>query len=298
MATITKEEKNEEKKDLTTAEEPEKHKPETNDNKEIEKAESKSEQNTDKEDVWGKKKVKKGKSPVNQTKDVDQISDPQHWPSLTEAVAVPTTGTAPQPEKVPAKGRKKEPKGTSWVPFKDIGQPNSRGGSKASFNAGSNPRFSGGRGRGRGRGGYSRGDFPKMDNQAPPFNPYNNQPYTPGAGEFYPATPPPREIVRRQVEYYFSPENLVKDSYLRQRMDHEGYVSVEVIAAFPRLKHFSKEIICEELKDSKIVEVKDQKMRPREKPTMWVWPKGAIANTVQKEDKDNKDNEKEKDLQN
>ena len=36
-------------------------------------------------------------------------------------------------------------------------------------------------------------------------------------------------------EYYFSAENLVKDEFLRRRMDVDGYVPVTLLIAFPRI---------------------------------------------------------------
>ncbi|KAF7801270.1 la-related protein 1C-like [Senna tora] len=47
------------------------------------------------------------------------------------------------------------------------------------------------------------------------------------------------EIVK-QIEYYFSNENLIKDSYLRSKMNHKGWVHIDVIAEFRRVKRFGK----------------------------------------------------------
>merc|ERR1719507_2286354 len=39
--------------------------------------------------------------------------------------------------------------------------------------------------------------------------------------------------VQQQIEYYFGPENLIKDIWLRQHaMDEEGWVSIAMIAKF------------------------------------------------------------------
>merc|ERR1719311_769996 len=45
-----------------------------------------------------------------------------------------------------------------------------------------------------------------------------------------------RSMVQRQVEYYFSAENLAKDMYLRKQMNNEGWVNIHVIAGFNRLR--------------------------------------------------------------
>ena len=45
-----------------------------------------------------------------------------------------------------------------------------------------------------------------------------------------------RGAVRRQVEYYFSLENLVKDTYLRSRLDAQGWLDVDTINQFNRIR--------------------------------------------------------------
>ncbi|KAI0484764.1 hypothetical protein GGR56DRAFT_41686 [Xylariaceae sp. FL0804] len=44
------------------------------------------------------------------------------------------------------------------------------------------------------------------------------------------------QLARQQVEYYFSLDNLVKDWFLRQRMDSQGFVYLDFIASFNRLR--------------------------------------------------------------
>lgn len=41
--------------------------------------------------------------------------------------------------------------------------------------------------------------------------------------------------ILKQVEYYFSEENLIRDEYLRKQMDHDGWVALSVIANFKRI---------------------------------------------------------------
>lgn len=47
-------------------------------------------------------------------------------------------------------------------------------------------------------------------------------------------------FVKQQVEYYFSIENLAKDLHLRKHMDSQGFVPLQVIADFPRVKHYTQ----------------------------------------------------------
>eukprot|EP01096_Ripella_sp_DP13-Kostka_P011854 TRINITY_DN486_c0_g1_i1.p1 TRINITY_DN486_c0_g1~~TRINITY_DN486_c0_g1_i1.p1 ORF type:complete len:520 (+),score=190.34 TRINITY_DN486_c0_g1_i1:230-1561(+) len=48
-----------------------------------------------------------------------------------------------------------------------------------------------------------------------------------------------KQLILTQIEYYFSSENLPKDSFLQSKLDADLYVSIEVIAAFPKLKTLS-----------------------------------------------------------
>ncbi|KAL3955879.1 hypothetical protein ACCO45_009898 [Purpureocillium lilacinum] len=56
--------------------------------------------------------------------------------------------------------------------------------------------------------------------------------------------------LKRQVEYYFSIENLCKDIYLRKRMDSQGFVDLHLVAAFKRVRDLTTDIhrvraVCE-----------------------------------------------------
>lgn len=43
--------------------------------------------------------------------------------------------------------------------------------------------------------------------------------------------------LRTQLEYYFSPDNLYKDHFLRNQMDAQGFVPLQVLAEFNRVKY-------------------------------------------------------------
>ena len=51
-----------------------------------------------------------------------------------------------------------------------------------------------------------------------------------------------REYIRKQVEYYFSEENLQRDFFLRRKMDREGYLPVSLIAGFHRIQALTQDI--------------------------------------------------------
>lgn len=95
----------------------------------------------------------------------------------------------------------------------------------------------------------------------PVENTYNRFPAFPaampgyGQGMFeyggYPVSPIPYNpmmdpsylfgVVSLQVEYYFSIDNLLKDMYLRKNMDSQGFVYLEVIASFNRIKTLTQD---------------------------------------------------------
>lgn len=111
-----------------------------------------------------------------------------------------------------------------------------------------------------GRGGWTRGGGPRSQSipveqiygrsfgstsQGPPV-----QTYYPGMYE-YPVVPVPFspmmdvqyvvDMVSTQLEYYFSLDNLLKDMFLRKNMDTQGFVFLEVIANFNRVKQLTAE---------------------------------------------------------
>jgi len=45
----------------------------------------------------------------------------------------------------------------------------------------------------------------------------------------------------QQIEYYFSPENLIRDTFLRKKMDCEGFVLLSEICNFNRVKHLTSD---------------------------------------------------------
>lgn len=76
-----------------------------------------------------------------------------------------------------------------------------------------------------------------------PFSPYGQAPYSAFPGAF-----PPSDYnllvhsaLKSQIEYYFSTTNLPKDLFLRENMDSQGFVPLEVIADFSRVKSISQQ---------------------------------------------------------
>ena len=65
-----------------------------------------------------------------------------------------------------------------------------------------------------------------------------------------------QNAVRGQIDYYFSPANLVKDLYLRGKMDSNGWVELQTIAAFNRVRMLTPDlvIIASSVEASSVVE--------------------------------------------
>mmetsp|Transcript_24821 Transcript_24821/g.28329 ORF Transcript_24821/g.28329 Transcript_24821/m.28329 type:complete len:445 (+) Transcript_24821:369-1703(+) len=88
----------------------------------------------------------------------------------------------------------------------------------------------------------------------------------------------------QQIEYYFSANNLNKDTYLRGQMDEEGYVPIDIIANFRRVRDLTKDrsVIEELLKRSTALEVVENKIRGKENWKEWLAkePTPNTANTA------------------
>ncbi|KAL0391873.1 UNVERIFIED_CONTAM: La-related protein 1C [Sesamum radiatum] len=64
-------------------------------------------------------------------------------------------------------------------------------------------------------------------------------------------------LIVKQIDFYFSDDNLVKDNFLRSKMDEHGWVPITLIASFRRVQQLTKDIpvILESLRYSTVVEV-------------------------------------------
>lgn len=75
-----------------------------------------------------------------------------------------------------------------------------------------------------------------------------------------------RASIMKQIEYYFSDENLQSDHYLLSLMDSHGWVPISIIAGFKRVKSMSTDIqfILDSLQASSTVEVQGNNVRRRD----------------------------------
>nr|GMD71416.1 la-related protein 1A [Ipomoea batatas] len=105
-----------------------------------------------------------------------------------------------------------------------------------------------------------------------PYQPHFIPP--PMAGAHMPPSPilTLRASIIKQIEYYFSDENLQSDHYLRSLMDDQGWVPISTIADFKRVKSMSTDIpfILDALQASSTIEVQGNKVRRRDEWVKWV----------------------------
>ncbi|CAK8697371.1 unnamed protein product [Clavelina lepadiformis] len=102
---------------------------------------------------------------------------------------------------------------------------------------------------------------PVIDDGMQVFIPEENSAYVPNV-----------EYIKWQIEYYFSPDNLERDFFLRRKMDKEGFLPISLIASFQRVQALTNDIdmIHEVLKESTVVEVVENKVRCKKDPQQWV----------------------------
>ncbi|KAF6161889.1 hypothetical protein GIB67_039608 [Kingdonia uniflora] len=83
---------------------------------------------------------------------------------------------------------------------------------------------------------------------------------------------PLRVTIVKQIEYYFSDENLNKDGYLISLMDDQGWVPISSIANFNRVKNMTSNIpfILDAMRSSSTVEVQGDKVRRRGDWSNWL----------------------------
>ncbi|KAK9063934.1 hypothetical protein SSX86_017806 [Deinandra increscens subsp. villosa] len=91
--------------------------------------------------------------------------------------------------------------------------------------------------------------------------------------------------ILKQIEYYFSDDNLVKDNFLRSQMDEEGWVPIKLIAGFRRVQALTNDVqmLLSSLKDSSTVEIQGDKVRRQADWKRWTnTPREATENAVEK----------------
>ncbi|CAN6481231.1 unnamed protein product [Victoria cruziana] len=108
-----------------------------------------------------------------------------------------------------------------------------------------------------------------------PIPPMSFIPHAPPPAVFFPAPDPQLcALLVKQIEYYFSGDNLCKDIYLRKNMDEQGWVPISVIANFNRVRQLTNSIpfILDSMRGSSVVEIQGDKIRRRNDWSNWLLP--------------------------
>ena len=85
------------------------------------------------------------------------------------------------------------------------------------------------------------------------------------------------ELILKQIEYYFSRDNLCKDLYLRSHMKEEGWVQISLLAGFNRVKMLSTStfVILKSLEKSELIEMDGENIRLKEGWKYWLLPENT-----------------------
>ncbi|RLN32374.1 hypothetical protein BBJ28_00024242, partial [Nothophytophthora sp. Chile5] len=116
-------------------------------------------------------------------------------------------------------------------------------------------------------GGRFGGHRPQYDNNGT----YYNGVYVPN-----PDIQVSAQWAKNQIEFYFTSDNLVRDIFMRQHMDVDGFVPLAFVGSFQAVYsvHQDYESLLEVMKHSETVELDEQneKIRLRDGWQKWVWP--------------------------
>ncbi|VVC90768.1 unnamed protein product [Leptidea sinapis] len=81
-----------------------------------------------------------------------------------------------------------------------------------------------------------------------------------------------KDLIKKQIEYYFSPENLSRDFFLRRKMAPDGTIPVTLIASFHRVRALTADVqlVLDAIRDSEKLQLLQAfKVRTAFEPTKW-----------------------------
>ncbi|KAF5286771.1 hypothetical protein FQR65_LT12441 [Abscondita terminalis] len=87
-------------------------------------------------------------------------------------------------------------------------------------------------------------------------------------------SPTLKDYIKKQIEYYFSEENLLRDFFLRRKMDAEGYLPITLIASFHRVQALTNNVslVVEAISASDKLELYSAAFKVRTKHDPLKWP--------------------------
>ncbi|CAB3240945.1 unnamed protein product [Arctia plantaginis] len=85
-----------------------------------------------------------------------------------------------------------------------------------------------------------------------------------------------KDLIKKQIEYYFSPDNLARDFFLRRKMAADGTIPVTLIASFHRVRALTPDVqlVLDAIRDSDKLQLingfkNDFQVRTAFEPTKW-----------------------------
>jgi len=102
--------------------------------------------------------------------------------------------------------------------------------------------------------------------------------------EFQPPTDELRDKVIKQVEFYFSDANILKDAFLLKhvRRNKQGYVSIKLITSFKKVKSLTKDyrVVAYSLRQSDELEVNDEGKKVKRKNPLPDWDETTPSRSI------------------
>ncbi|CAK1553287.1 unnamed protein product [Leptosia nina] len=95
-----------------------------------------------------------------------------------------------------------------------------------------------------------------------------------------------KDLIKKQIEYYFSPDNLARDFFLRRKMSSDGTIPVTLIASFHRVRALTADVqlVLDAIRDSdKLQLIQGFKVRTAIEPMKWVLSDLALSATEEAE---------------
>jgi la-related protein 1 len=197
---------------------------------------------------------------------------------LVEAEEVDARTAAKSNNSNVAPGWTKKKGKTNWTQLPlEAGGDDSNSSSEAADRSDDGSQRNGFRSGGRGRGGNGAGrSFGRGGGRGPRRNYDSNGSYINGV--YVPNTDPKTtaQWAKEQIEFYFSPDNLVRDIFLRQHMDVDGFVPLAFVGSFQAVYSVHQDYVSllDAMKESELVELdlENEKVRLRDGWQKWLWP--------------------------
>uniref|UniRef100_A0A0E0P468 HTH La-type RNA-binding domain-containing protein n=1 Tax=Oryza rufipogon TaxID=4529 RepID=A0A0E0P468_ORYRU len=91
-----------------------------------------------------------------------------------------------------------------------------------------------------------------------------------------------RANLLKQIEFYFSKDNLCTDVFLRRNMDDQGWVNIALIAGFNKVQESTDDLqyIKDTIQSSSILEMQDDKIRRQNDWNKWVIPRESNTDVL------------------